>query len=120
MKTKKLLLTTLFVLSMAPGVFAMSYKEAKTQSKPVVLYLYMKQCGACKGFSPLFESVSSKFSSKFNFVKELLEDSELASKLNPTSVPSVYIVEPKTNKTKAISYECASDKACFEGTLGNY
>lgn len=118
--SKKLFLTTLMVLSIAPGVLAMSYKEAKKQSKPVVVYVYMQQCGACKGFSPIYEAASSKFSTKFNFVKELMGGSEIAKKMNPSSVPSVYIVEPKKNVTKTIAYECASDKACFEQALESY
>lgn len=117
---KKIMLTTLMVLSVAPGVLAMNYKDAKTQSKPIVVYVYMKQCGACKGFTPIYESASAKFSNKFNFVKELIEGSEIAKKMNPSSVPSVYIVEPKKNITKTISYECASDSACFDKTLSNY
>jgi len=108
------------MMTMVPSVMAMSYKEAKTQNKPIVLYVYMQMCGACKEFSPIFDSVSSKYSTKYNFVKELMENSQLGARLNPDSVPAVYIVEPKTESATKIPYECASNKACFEKTLDKY
>ena len=120
MNIKKLFITTLFILTLAPSVLAMSYKEALSQNKPIVLYIYMSTCHACKGFSPIYDSVASKYSAKFNFVKELIENSQMGAKLNPSSVPAVYIIEPKTQSAKAINYDCLTDQSCFEKTLEKY
>ena len=120
MNIKKLFITALCMATLVPNVMAMSYKEAKMQNKPIVLYIYMQTCGACKGFAPIYASVSSKYSAKFSFVKELMENSQLGARLNPDSVPAVYRVEPKTESATKIPYECLSDQACFEGTLNKY
>lgn len=102
------------------SVFAMSYDEAKTQNKPMVIMFKSQFCGACKEFSPKFDKYASKFSTKFNFVKEDSNSSKISSKFHFSEIPAFFILDPKTEKSKKISYECATDDKCFTKTLQEY
>lgn len=117
---KKLLISTFLVLATATSVFAMSYDEAKLQDKPVVVMFHMHGCGACRKFSPIFDKFSSKFSDKFNFVKEDINSSNLAKTLNFMTVPAIFIVHPKTMAAKRIEDNCAWDNGCFTKALQEY
>lgn len=117
---KKLIISLLFILATATSVFAMTYDEAKVMDKPIVILFHMQGCSACKQFSPRFDKFASKFSDKFNFVKEDINASTVASTLHFDSVPALYILQPKKNKNKRISDNCAWDDGCFTKTLQNY
>lgn len=123
---KKLLINSFLVLaiilSTASSMFAMSYEAAKTQGKPVVVMFYMQGCSACHKFTPTFNKFASKFSNKFSFVKEDINSSAIASSLKSqfSTVPAFFIIDPKTQKTRRISDDCAWDSGCFTKTLQEY
>jgi thiol-disulfide isomerase/thioredoxin len=117
---KKLLLGAFLVIFCASSVFAMGFNEAKTMGKPIVVMFSMKGCSACKQISPLFDKMKSKFSEKFNFVKEDAMASDISKTLNFQTVPAIFIVEPKSMKAKRIDDNCAWDKTCFAQTLEKY
>lgn len=110
------------VLSTASAMFAMNYEEATAQDKPIVVMFHMHGCSACRKFSPKFDKFASKFSDKFNFVKEGIESSKIASTLGSQfeTVPAFFIIEPKTQNAKRISDDCAWDSECFTKTLNEY
>ncbi len=117
----KKLLTGLFIFAtIATSVFAMNYNDAKTQTKPIILFFQMNRCSACKDFKPTYEKAEKKYSEKFNFVKDDVTMSNLSSKFKVSSVPSVFIVEPKTEKSTQISYSCLMNEKCFNNTLEKY
>ncbi len=117
---KKLFLILLLVLTFASKVQAVTYEQASAQGKTMVLYLYMTTCSACKEFESTYNSVASKYLNKFNFVKENISYSQIASTLRPSGVPAVYILEPSTRTAQKITYECITNQACFEETLNKY
>ncbi len=117
---KKLLISTFLVIAAASSAFALSFNEAKLDSKPIVVMFHMHGCGACKEFSPKFGKMASKFSNKFNFVKEDINNSDIAKSLNFKTVPAFFIVEPKTMEAKRIADDCAWDSECFAKTLTTY
>lgn len=117
---KRILLVFSLILMTASSVFAMTFNEAKTKDKPVVIMFHMHGCSACRKFSPLFDEIGSKFSTKFSFVKEDINKSDIAKTLNFTTVPAIFVVNPKTMASKRIEDNCAWDKACFAKTLQNY
>lgn len=117
---KKMIISTTIGLLVATSAFAMSYDDAKTQDKPMMIMFKMQRCGACKEFAPKFDSYAEKFSNKFNFLKEDINSSKIASKFRFDSVPAFFILNPKTNKSKQISYECATDDGCFTKELTQY
>lgn len=123
---KKLLFSSFLVLatvlSTALSVLAMSYDDAIMQTKPIVIMFHMHGCSACRKFSPKFDKFASQFSDKFNFVKEDIHSSKIASSLGPqfATVPAFFIIDPKTLNSKRISDDCAWDKACFTKTLQEY
>jgi len=117
---RKLLISLFLLLATATSTFAMTFNEAKTQDKPVVIMFHMHGCSACKKFSPMFDKISSKFSDKFNFVKEDINKSDIAKTLNFQSVPALFIVQPKTMASKRIDDNCAWDSECFAKTLKSY
>lgn len=117
---KKLLITLGLLLATVSGAFAMTFNDVKNLGKPVVVMFHMHGCSACRKFAPMFDKTAAKFSSKFNFVKEDIDKSDVAKTLNFTTVPAIYIIEPKTMDAKRIGDDCAWDKACFESTLNKY
>lgn len=123
---KKLLISSFLVfalgLSAALSVFAMNYEEASMQDKPIVIMFHMHGCGACRKMSPIFNKFAAQFSNKFNFVKEDISSSKIASALGPQfdTVPALFIIDPKTKNSKRISNDCAWDKECLTKTLQDY
>lgn len=117
---KKIIISLFMVLTMTAAAFSMTYEEAKLQNKPIVIMFHMHGCSACKQFSPLFDKMTSKFSDKFNFVKEDINSSSIAKTLNFMTVPAVFIVHPKTMAAKRIEDNCAWDNTCFAKTLKEY
>lgn len=116
----KLLVSVFLVMATASSVLALSFNEAKLENKPIVVMFHMHGCGACKEFSPKFGKIASQFSNKFNFVKEDINNSDVAKSLNFKTVPAFFIIEPKTMEAKRIADDCAWDKACFAKTLKDY
>lgn len=119
---KKILLTLFLLLATVSTTFAMTYDEAKMQDKPIVVMFHMHGCGACRQFSPVFDKFASKFSDKFNFVKEDIKNSAIADKLGSSfsTVPAIFIIHPKTEKPTRIKDSCAWNDECFTKTLQTY
>jgi len=117
---KKSIIILFLILSFGSKVFSMSFNEAAQQNKLIVLYLYLTTCGACRSFEPIYSAIEAEFSSKYNFVKEIAQESALATKLRVDSVPAVYIINPQANTAARIKSECIFDRACFEATLQSY
>jgi len=117
---KKILLSVFLVLAFASNVFAMNYEEAIKQDKPIVIFFHMHGCSGCRKFTPIYKEFSSNFSDKFNFVKEDIYKSKIAQSLSFDTVPAIFIMNPKTQKTKQISENCIWDSECFSKTLNEY
>jgi len=118
MKSLSLLILTISVT--ISSVCAMTFNEAKTQDKPIVVMFHQHGCSACRRFSPRFNKMASRFSSKFNFVKEDVKYSEIEESLNFSTVPAFFIIQPKTMAAKRIDDNCAWDKECFAKALNDY
>lgn len=116
---KKLVLTLSLLFSFVAGAFALSYDEALNQGKAVVVLFKSQYCSACKAFEPTFDSVASKFTGKFSFVKEDASNSSLANSLNIKYVPAVFIINPKTKAATRIGDSSMSSGA-FENALKGY
>lgn len=112
---KKILTLLILVLIATPILWA----KANTE-KPQLVFFYMHGCSACKQFTPLYEKMASKFATKFQFIKQDANSSSLANKLNVNSVPTVFIINPKTQATTHVAYDCMMQEGCFENTLKNY
>lgn len=117
---KKIILTMALMLFLAPLSFAMSYDEAKSQNKPIVLFFHMERCSGCKSFEPIFNQLASKYSNKFNFVHEDVYKSKLSLASQISSVPSVFIVDPKSEASTKIDNNCLYNQTCIEGKLNQY
>lgn len=117
---KKILFGLFLLMATTTSVFAMTFNEAKKQNKPIVVMFHMHGCSACKEFAPKFDKLASKYSDKFNFVKEDVHASDIAKSLNFQTVPTFFIIQPKTMNAKQIDDNCAWDNACFAKTLEKY
>lgn len=117
---KKIIIGLLLIVLSTTGAWAMSYDEASKLDKPIILYINMFGCSACKHFDVFFQQAESKFSSKYTFVKENISFSQMAQKLKVNSAPSVFIIQPKTRSSQKIKWECLRQRACFEETLQKY
>ena len=87
----KKVLILLFLLLLVNPVKAITYKELKTTEQPVVLYLYLPYCSACKSYSPLFEQLRKAYvGSNLKFVKEnISKNPELGYILSVDAVPAI-------------------------------
>lgn len=117
---KKFIFSLFLIFSFAASTFAMSYKDASLKDKPIVLFVTMQGCGACREFEPFFKKTQAKFASKYNFVKEDVYTSDIARKLNVQETPSVFILQPKQKTFQKIKWECLCQQGCFEKTLKDY
>lgn len=117
---QKILMGLFLIVFTASCVLAISSNEANKQNKPMVVMFHMQGCSACKKLAPIFDKMASKYSNKFKFVKEDVNQSTLSSKFNITSVPVVYIIEPKTQASHKIPSDCLWDQGCFEKQLIGY
>lgn len=115
---KKIILSLILIFSFAVSVIAVSYNVASAKEKPTVLCISAPMCGACKQFEPTFNAAQSKFSQKFNFVKEDINTSQRAKSLNVTETPSVFIL--KQGSSQKIDWQCLSQPGCFEQRLKDY
>lgn len=116
---KKLFLTIALTLSFVSSAFALTYDEALGQGKMIVILFKMKYCSACRAFEPTFDSVASKYASKFSFVKEDAEVSSLADNLNIRYVPAVFIINPKTKAAYKID-DNSMNASGFENAINGY
>lgn len=92
-----------FILEAADNckISDMSYEQAMKQNKPVAIEFYADWCGYCKKFAPLYEDLKAQYSDKIIFLKintDKPETSYLSSKYNITSLPSVIIINPKSDE----------------------
>lgn len=117
---KQLLVSALLIFTTATSTLALTYNEAKTQNKPIVIMFHMHGCGACRSMSPRFDQIAAQFANKFNFVKEDINGSAIASKLQFDTVPAIFIIEPKTEAATRVDGDCAWDNGCFSKTLQSY
>lgn len=121
---KKIFLSAFLMLAVASGIFAvanaMTYDEASTKGKPVVVMFHQHGCSACRKFAPTFDKFAAKFSDKFNFVKEDVNGSKIGKTLNFATVPAIFIIQPKTMAAKRIDDNCAWDDGCFSKALRDY
>lgn len=110
---KKIIVSLFLIFSFAASIIVASAKE-----KPTVLYIYAPMCSACIQFGPTFDAAQAKFSQKFDFVKENINNSQRAKSLNVNETPSVFILQQ--NNTQKIDWQCLSQPGCFEQRLKNY
>ena len=115
-----LLILTIIYAAITPTSYAMDYDKAMTQKKPVILYVYMTGCSACKAFDSYYKKAEKEYSQKYNFVKENVYFSKIADTLKINSVPAVFILDTQKKTAARIKWECLSDRACFEQTLKEY
>lgn len=99
---KKFLLSLFLIFSIVQCASAMTYDEAMQLPKNTVIMFKMQYCGACKSYEPQFDKISKKYSGKYNFVKEDVNSSQLATSLGIQSVPVIFIVYPQEKRIQKV------------------
>lgn len=144
MKKKLLFISTLIVLVMLNLVTAfynnqttlgnaaetqshysktISYNQAVQKGKPIVITFYTDWCGYCKKAAPVIETLRKEYSDKYTFVNANAEagsNAQLANKFKVKSYPSLYLVDPATNKVKFINQRSYVNKEIMENELNNF
>lgn len=115
-KVRNILVLFLLLFFATPYVFAMTYNEAKSQTKPIVILFKKNGCKYCRDYEPYFNDMEKKYSYKFNFVKEECSSSisEIASQLKVESYPEVFLILYQYNKAYPISNRWELDKILKE------
>jgi thioredoxin 1 len=113
---------TCYAQNLPPGeTSGMTYEQAMALNKPVVLEFYADWCGACKRFAPIFDSIKQDCSYKFTFVKVNVDQNKaLSQQYNVTSLPSVFIVNPKTGESKFLNQSEYFDPQLLKKEFYNY
>lgn len=117
---KKLLFLFFIIFTSSLSTFAMTYDEASTQNKPIVILFYMDGCSACMEYKPIFRNYASKYSYKYNFVEENIHNSIIASAFSLATVPAVGIINPVKNQGFKLDNQCMWDQNCVEANLNKY
>ena len=72
---------------------AKDFKNEINNEKPVVIEFWIKSCGNCKKFKPVYEELSNIFSEKFRFTRinmfESIENLKLAENLGTEETPTI-------------------------------
>jgi len=143
MKKKIILIITGIVLFLAVGITAgityaqmnapkhpsdyhigITYNEALSSEKPMLILFYADWCGYCLRFMPKFQTLSKLYGNKYNFVMLNVESSPENIKLtNNTGIagyPTVYILDPKYDNKVLISNTVYQDLGKFRTELDRY
>lgn len=76
--------------------------EVLNAKQPVLVDFWAEWCGPCRIFSPIIEDVSKDYSGKVKFFKlNTDENSEIASRYNIMSIPTVLLFDK--GEVKAMS-----------------
>ena len=68
--------------------------EVLKSEQPVVVDFWAEWCGPCRVFSPVIESVENEYKNRIKFGKLNIDaNTEIASKYNIMSIPSVLMFE---------------------------
>lgn len=118
---KKIILLV-FISVMSQAVQAMDFETAMKQNKPLALYVYMDYCSACKAFEPMYQMAYSKYSNKFNFVKENVKTrnmQQLCSDWKVNTMPMFALINPN-GKSGKVPYSCMMDEKCLYKMLDDF
>lgn len=143
MKKKLIIIITGIVLFLAVGITAgvtyaqmnapkhpsdyhigITYEEAITSNKPMLILFYADWCGYCLRFMPRFNTLSKLYGNKYNFVMLNVEGSAKNAKLTQDTgiagYPTVYILDPKYDNKVLISNVVYQDLGKFRTELDRY
>lgn len=121
MKKVILLISILFLTTLNAN--AKSFEDAMNSPKPFAMYIYMQGCSACRAFDPIFYQMQNKYSYKYNFVREEYRQGlmpQLCQKWKVRSFPYMALVNPKTNNSKRVSFECFWDEKCLNQAFESF
>ncbi len=101
-----------------------SYSQATTSKKPMLALFYADWCSYCLKFMPRFYTLSKLYGDKFNFVMINIEgsksDIKLAKDYHISSLPTVYIIDPKYDNRVLVPNSAYQDLAMFRQELDRY
>ena len=100
-----------------------SYEKAMKENKLVVIDFYADWCPHCQRLAPIYDEVSKEFKGKVNFVTINSEDAKNQKLMEEYQIqyfPTVYVVNPKTNKKEQIDSSLIFDKSTFEDKVQEY
>ena len=93
------------------------------ENKLVVIDFYADWCPHCQRLAPIYDEVSKEFKGKVNFVTINSEDAKNQKLMEEYQIqyfPTVYVVNPKTNKKEQIDSSLIFDKSTFEDKVQEY
>ena len=100
-----------------------SYETAVKNGKPSVVLFYANWCTYCRKFMPIFNGLAKNNSGKFNFVKinvDMSGDASISKEYGISSLPTVYIIEPKYKIKKEVSPYSYSSVRNMQAELDYY
>ena len=100
-----------------------SYEKAMKDNKLVIVDFYADWCPHCQRLAPIYDEVSKEFKGKVNFVTINSEDAKNQKLMEEYQIqyfPTVYVVNPKTNKKEQIDSSLIFDKAIFKDKVRGY
>jgi thioredoxin 1 len=88
---------------------AKDFKKEIESEKPVVIEFWIKSCGNCKKFKPVYEELSNIFGEKFRFNRinmfESVENLKLAEKLGTEETPTTKFFQKRQEIGEIIGFK---------------
>lgn len=112
----KRVLCILLLLLILP-VFAGEYQKAfkNKDVNYIFLYMYTRDCGYCKEFSPIYEKLKQKYSDRVKFVKVdaySFEGQTLSRNYKANYVPFGLFIDKQQNNGYQMSVSCMLQYSC--------
>jgi thiol-disulfide isomerase/thioredoxin len=97
------------------------YEQAIKNDKPAVVLFYTDWCTYCRGFMPMYESISTIYKDKYNFVMVNAEkDKTLSRDYTINSLPTLYIIDPKIDNRVHLDNGIYGSKYLLQKELDRY
>lgn len=117
---KKLLLAALLFISIS---LLAGMADITSQNKSGVIYLYMPNCKACVQFNGNYSVLERKYKNKYSFQKinvMLPRGREYMDKYKLNAVPSLIVLNGRTNQAGIMDYDCMFNMSCLEKEFINF
>lgn len=118
---KKFVILLFMLLVCSLSVKAMSFSEAKSQTRPMAVLIYANWADDMQTILSKYDSMAAKYADKYNFTKIDIATEE-AKEFNKTyhiypNLPYVLLFKDKGKISRYLKKECVSDDACFKERL---
>jgi thiol-disulfide isomerase/thioredoxin len=95
-----------------------SFQAALKQDKPVVVKFFSEWCSTCHYVAPIYAKTKSNYSNKASFFEiDVDKYPDLSDEFEVMYIPTIYVIDPETNKMVYVETSFLSSPEAFEKKL---